>query len=317
MKEQLQSLNSINVSFSDETILALSISCAIVLYGVALSVRPNIFKSLFLYPRSAMIGLIAQIVVFPALTFLLAVILNPWITPMVAMGMILVAACPHGITTCFMSYVSKGNTELSIGLSSVSTVLAPIFTPFNFAVWGGFYVNYVSRDARIALQNLQINQLEMLQTAFVLLGIPLVLGILTAKYFPRITEKMKRIFQNLSILFFIGTVVYIFSQNLSIFLKSSFVYIIIVVLIQSIIAMGIGYGLARFLKLKQKNRRTLTLETSVPNVMLALVLLFNNRIFPTELQNGGMQIIVAWWGVWGIISGLILSFYWSRKPIED
>lgn len=130
-------------------------------------------------------------VLLPALTFLLVIILNDRITPMVAMGMLLVAACPGGNISNFMSSLSKANIELSVTLTALSTSLAPLTTPGNFALWGGLYVRYLNKQAAGALQPLEIPISEVMITVFILLGIPLILGLLTNKYLPKVSEKLK------------------------------------------------------------------------------------------------------------------------------
>jgi len=83
------------------------------------------------------------------------------------------------------------------------------------------------------------------------------------------------------------------------------------------LALATGYGIASVFKLGDANRRTITIETGIQNSGLGLVLLFNPKIFPPELMLGGMLFVTAWWGIWHIISGLGISFYWSRKPLRD
>jgi len=243
----------------------------------------------------------------PAMTFLLILIFRNQITPMVAMGMILVASCPGGNISNFMSSLSKANTELSISLTAITTSAATLVTPFNFAFWGGLYTRFLSRYADAALQPLHIDIWQTLETVFILLGIPLVLGMLFVRFFPKIAEKMKKPFQYFSLLFFIAMVVLSFSNNFDLFLDYIF-YIFIIVLIHNALALGIGYAAGSAFKLPVKDRRTLTIEVGIQNSGLGLVLLFNPKIFPPELALGGMLFITAWWGVWHIISGLSVSF---------
>jgi BASS family bile acid:Na+ symporter len=244
-------------------------------------------------------------VLLPAFTYLLVVILNDRITPMVAMGMILVAACPGGNISNFMSSLSKANIELSVTLTALSTSLAPLTTPGNFALWGGLYVRYLNKQAAGALQPLEIPISEVMITVFIL-GIPLILGLLTNKYLPKVSEKLKKPMQVFSILFFILMVVLAFGNNLQLFLQYIW-YIFFIVLIHNALALAIGYGTGTVFKLPREDRRTITIETGIQNSGLGLVLLFNPKIFPPDLMNGGMLFITAWWGIWHIISGLAVS----------
>ena len=312
MYEQLLTLDGIRINFSASGMHIVNIVLAFVMFGVALGIRFQMFKDVFRYPKSAIVGLFSQIIGLPALTFLLVILLNHWITPMIAMGMILVAACPGGNISNFMSQFSKANTELAISLTAVSTAFATVITPFNFWFWGYLYVNFINKHAAEALVTLDIPLVQMFETVFLLLGVPLVLGMLTVKYFPKIAEKLKKPMQYFSLVFFVGMVVMAFGNNLELFVKYIF-FVFILVLIHNGAVLSMGYGLATAFKLPDRDRRALTIETGIQNSGLGLVLLFNPKIFPPELAIGGMLFITAWWGIWHIISGMAISFYWSRK----
>ena len=312
MYEQLLILDNVRINFSAGGMHVVNIVLAFVMYGVALGLRAQMFKDILLYPKSVIVGFFSQAVALPAITFLMVILFNQWITPMVAMGMILVASCPGGNISNFMSQYSKANTELSISLTAISTALSTVMTPFNFALWGGFYVNYINKHAADALQELHIDSYQMFETVFLLLGIPLILGILTVKFLPKLAAKLKKPMQYFSLLFFVAMVVMAFSNNLELFLKY-IIYVFILVFIHNVLALSTGYGLATVFKLPDNDRRSLTIETGIQNSGLGLVLLFNPKIFPPEMAIGGMLFITAWWGIWHIISGLSISFYWSQR----
>jgi BASS family bile acid:Na+ symporter len=315
MLEQLQALDNISINFSPGSLSIVNFILAFVMYGVALGIKPQTFKKILLYPKAALVGLFAQAVALPAITFLLVVLLNNWITPMIAMGMILVAACPGGNISNFMSQFSRGNAELSISLTAIGTVITPVLTPFNFWFWGSMYINFVNNQAAGALRELSISFIDMFWLVLLLLGIPLFLGLLTVRYLPKIAQKIKKPLQYLSIFLFLSIVIIAFSNNIDIFWSGVFVYIFILVLIHNSAVLGTGWSLARLFKLSAKDRRALTIETGIQNSGLGLVLLFNlflvNGVPIAPI--GGMMIVTAWWGIWHIISGLGISFYWSRR----
>ena len=114
--------------------MAVNIVIALIMFGVALDIRWRHFIDLLKNPKSVVVGAVSQFLLLPALTFLLVLIVKP--TPTVALGMILVAACPGGNISNFMSYLAKGNTALSVSLTAVSTSLAVLMTPLNFTLWG-------------------------------------------------------------------------------------------------------------------------------------------------------------------------------------
>jgi len=315
MYEQLEILDKVtraDFNFSAQGMHIVNIVLAFVMFGVALGIRPVMFKSVLKYPKAALVGLFCQVVGLPALTYLLVVLFNDFITPMVAMGMILVAACPGGNISNFMSQFAKANTELAISLTAVSTGSAIFITPFNFWFWGKMYVNFVNKRAADALQTLHIDTFQMFETVFLLLGIPLLLGMLTVKFLPNIAEKMKKPMQYFSLIFFMGMVVMMFANNVDLFVKY-ILFVFVLVLIHNGLVLAMGYGAATVFKLPDRERRTVTIETGIQNSGLGLVLLFNPKIFPPDLAIGGMLFITAWWGIWHIVSGLSISFYWSRK----
>ena len=312
MYELLQQLDPIKINFSASGMHAINIVLSFIMFGVALGIKPEEFKNLIKNPKSTILGLISQLIGLPLVTFLLVISLSNFITPTIAMGMILVAACPGGNISNFMSSLSKANTELSIGLTASTTLLSTIMTPFNFAFWGGLYVKFISSRASQVLHPLEIDNAQMFQTVFILLGIPLILGILVSHYFPKITEKLKKPIQIISIIFFLVMIVLAFTNNLQLFLKYIY-FVFFIVLIHNGLALLTGYSIGTLFKIPAADRRTLTIETGIQNSGLGLVLLFNPKIFPPHLELGGMLFITAWWGIWHIISGLAISFYWNKR----
>jgi len=317
MYEQLLGLDVVRINFSATGMHVINIVLAFVMFGVALGIRFRMFKNVFRYPKSVLVGFFSQVVGLPAMTFLLVIILDYYhlITPMVAMGMILVAACPGGNISNFMSQMSKANIELAVSMTAISTALSPILTPFNFFFWGNLYVNYVNNRGASALVPLEIPLFQMFETVFLLLGIPMILGILTVTFLPKVAEKLKKPMQYFSLLFFVAMVVMAFGNNLDLFVKY-IIFIFILVLIHNGLALSMGYGLASAFRLPNIDRRAITIESGIQNSGLGLVLLFNPKIFPPDLLIGGMLFVTAWWGIWHIVSGMAISFYWSRKKIK-
>lgn len=305
-------IDSIDVNLNATGMHILNVILAFVMFGVALGIKPSIFVDIFKNPKSAILGVLCQLVLLPALTFVLVIAMNDWISPMMALGMILVASCPGGNISNFMSSLSKANTELSVSLTAVSTSLAVFTTPANFSLWGTLYLKYANAHMTANIPNLTIPFWEVFNTIIILLGIPLLLGILCTRCFPAVSEKLKRPFQYLSVAFFVAMVVIAFSNNVDAFMKC-IRYIFLVVLIHNLLALAIGYGVGTAFRIPYKDRRTLTIETGIQNSGLGLVLLFNPEIFDASwAANGGMVVITAWWGIWHIISGLAVSFMFQK-----
>lgn len=317
MKEQLESLSSVTINFGEGGMMIVNIILAFVMFGVALGIKPQTFKDVFRNPKSVIVGLLMQWIGLPAVTFIVCLILNPVITPMVALGMILVACCPGGNISNFISSLSKGNIELSVYMTAVSTAFAPIITPLNFFVWGNLYSQIVSIRAQIP--TLHIPFMPMLEQILLLLGVPIVLGLVFAKYFPNATKKITKPAQIISILLFIGMVIVSFSQNFQI-IVDNIIYIFFIVLLHNACALGTGYLGGTLAKLPQRDRRSLTVEVGIQNSGLGLILLFNPAIFPPEVWHshyGGMLLITAWWGIWHIVSGLTVAYLFRRKPLTE
>lgn len=317
--EVIAQLDAIKVNMNEAGMNAINIVLAFVMFGVALGIKPRTFIDVFKNPKSVVLGIICQLFLLPALTFLLTITFDGWISPMIALGMILVASCPGGNISNFITSLSRGNTELSVSLTAINTALCIFTTPLNFSFWGGLYLNFAEK--RMLLPELEIPFWEIFKTIVILLGIPLVLGMLCSQYLPKVAKALKKPMQYLSVAFFIVMVVLTFGNNIDAFMKC-IRYIFLIVLVHNLLALGIGFGTGTLFKVPYKDRRTITIETGIQNSGLGLVLLFNPAIFDPVIwaNNGGMVVITAWWGVWHIISGLTLAYTWrirGRKEAEE
>lgn len=312
MKEQLESLNSVSINFGEFGITIVNIILAFVMFGVALGIKPRTIKDIFKRPKSVFVGAFLQWIALPAVTFAVALALSPVITPMIALGMILVASCPGGNISNFLSALSKGNIALSVSITALTTSMSPFITPINFFFWGSLYSQVMSMKHDIPM--LVIPFFPMLEQILLLLGLPIVLGLLFARYFPNATKKITKPSQVLSVALFIGMVVVSFAQNFQIFVDNIF-YVFFIVLLHNGLALATGYFGGRLARVPIADIKSLTIETGIQNSGLGLVLLFNPAIFPPEAWHGhygGMLFITAWWGVWHIVSGLSLSYYFRR-----
>ena len=317
-EEVIRNLDALNVTMNGGSTL-LNLVLAFVMFGVALGIKPQTFVDIVKNPKSIITGIVCQLVLLPALTLILIMICGHWISPMIALGMILVASCPGGNISNFITSLSKGNSELSVSLTAFNTAACVFTTPLNFAFWGKMYLNFAGNHGIGSLPELQIPLGEIFQSIFIIMGIPLVLGMLCGQYLPKVANVLRKPLQYLSIAVFIAMVVIIFTGNLDVFMKC-IRYIFLIVLLHNLLALGIGFGTSTILKLPYKDRRTLTIETGIQNSGLGLILLLNPNIFPETgawANNGGMLVITAWWGVWHIISGLTLAFLWKVRGRKE
>ena len=312
MYEALQAMDSAKLNFSEGGLLILNIAIAVIMFGVALEIKPGHFKELIKKPKPIIVGVISQFVLLPFITVFLILLFWNNITVGVAMGMILVAACPGGNISNFLSTFAKGNSALSVSLTAIATISALIMTPFNFYLWGKIYAWIGPWGDSLLLQQLSIDPIDMFQTVIILLGIPIISGMTFNHYLPKITEKIKAPIRLFSLVFFMGMVVMMFANNYDHFINY-IAWIFLIVLIHNGLAFSTGYGFSKLCKLDKQNCRTIAIETGIQNSGLGLVLLFNPNIFPQDLPLGGMMIVVAWWGVWHIISGLTIAGIWRKR----
>ena len=312
MKELLANLDTLSINLGAGEMFVVNIILAVVMFGVALGIKVQTFKDVFQRPTAVLAGVTLQYFVLPAVTCLLAIVLNPIITPMVAIGMILVASCPGGNISNFMTSLSKGNVELSVSLTAITTAFASFVTPINFLVWGSIYSRFAAM--RNSIPTLEIPFSDMLQQILLILGLPIVLGILFAHYLPNAAKKIMKPSQILSILLFMAMVAVSLTQVITALPEDNSVYIgiliiLVFVIIHNATALGTGFFTAKLFKASPADCRTLTIETGIQNSGLGLALLFNAAIFsPLEWDhNGGMVLITALWGVWHIVSGLSVA----------
>ncbi|MGM0946200.1 MAG: bile acid:sodium symporter family protein [Bacteroidota bacterium] len=293
-------LDAIRLNFSPNDLLALNLALALIMYGVALDLRLDDFKYLVKNPKAFFLGIFTQFLLLPFLTWVLVNILNP--PPSVALGMFLVAACPGGNVSNFLSSLAKGNTALSVSLTGFSTLISIFSTPLNFALWAGLY----SPTANL-LRSISLDISEVFYTVGLILGLPLILGILTRRYRSQLAEKLSKLLKPLSILIFAAFVILAFTGNFDLFLR----YISLIflwVFLHNLIALSAGFLTAKLGNLPLADQKTITIETGIQNSGLGLVLIF------TYFDGlGGMAIITALWGIWHLISGILIASIWSKK----
>lgn len=307
MKDALELLDHVRLNYSTGNQFVINIALAFIMFGVALGIRIEDFRRIALRPKAFVVGEISQFVLLPAVTFVLVLALRKFITPTVAFGMILVASCPGGNISNFITSLAKGNSALSVSLTAFSTVGAIVITPLNFAFWGGLY-----SSASHFLRPIEIPVIQVFQTVFILLGIPLLVGLFVAWKFPKFTTRISGPIRIGSIVFFALLVVLALANNFSIFLHY-IGYIFIIVLIHNAVSLSAGYFAGSVSQLQPIDRRTVAIETGIQNSGLALALLFNPAIFPPELETGGMVFVAAWWGIWHIVSGMAVAWFWGRR----
>lgn len=295
----MSNLDAIRLNFNPESLQTLNWILAFIMFGVALELRWVDFVRLKDNPKASVVGIASQFLLLPFLTFILVLLLRPH--PSLALGMMLVAACPGGNISNFLTHLAKGNTALSISLTAVGTALAVFTTPINLSVWANLY-----SPTSGLLKQVSLDSWNMITTILVLAGVPLMLGMLVNHYFPQVAQKLSKGVKPVSILIFVIFVVIAFSNNYHLF-SQHIDKVAFIVLIHNAVALAAGFFAARWAGLPVADQRTISIETGIQNSGLGLILIF--RFFD---GMGGMALVAAWWGIWHIVSGLAIAMFWAR-----
>lgn len=296
-------IDQIHLNFTPGSLISLNVILGVLMFGVALDIKLDDFRRIVRDPRGPLIGLGAQFLLLPAATFAITMLIQP--PPSVALGMILVAACPGGNISNFLTYLSRGNTALSVAMTATSTAVAVVMTPFNLTFWGS-----LNPHTAKLLHQVQLDPMEVFVIVLVILGMPLVIGMLVGAHFPRLVERLRKPVRYFGVAVFLLFVVMAIRANLEhfhVFLLPAF----LMVVLHNATALATGYFTARVLRLSEYDARAISIEVGIQNSGLGLALIFD---FFTGL--GGMAIVAAFWGIWHIVSGLSLSTFWSARPLE-
>lgn len=297
-------IDQIRLNFNPESLLLLNGLIGLMMFGVSLDLKLSDFKRIFIAPKAPAIGLLAQFILLPAFTFGLTLMIKPY--PSMALGMILIAACPGGNLSNIMTYLARGNTAVSVSMTAVSTAAAIFLTPFNLSWWGG-----LNPHTAPILRQVNLSPADVLMTIFLILGLPMIMGMLVSRAFPNLAEKLRKPFKGFAFIAFIAFIIAALTANWQIFTQVMGL-IVLVVALHNATALGLGYLSGKLSGLHPRDRRAVTIEVGIQNSALGLVLIFN---FFQGL--GGMAIIAAWWGIWHIIAGLVVSTIWSRIKLPE
>lgn len=289
------------IKFDDTQAIVLNFVLAYLMFAVALDIKTEHFTRALQNRKGLIAGIISQILLLPLLTLILVLTLKPAIG--ISMGMLLISVCPGGNISNYAVYLAKGNTALSILLTSVSTLFSAIHVPVTFSL-----LLYCLPEVRNGIEStIQLSFTDMLKTVVLLLVLPVLAGIAAQKYHPDLVKKYVRFFKISSLVIFSLLVVGALYGNwdkLPQYLQYVFGY----VFIHNTAALLLGFLVATLAGLALAEKKSLTIETGIQNSGLALVLAMN--FFPTYPE---MALIAAWWSIWHLISAFSLSFWWSYR----
>lgn len=296
-------LDQVSLNFNPQSLALLNGILALVMFGVALDLTTGDFTRLLKVKRAFLVGLAAQFLFMPFATWILVIVLKP--QPSVALGMILVAACPGGNVSNFIAQRARGNVALSVSLSAMTTLFSIVLTPFNIAFWGSLYA-----PSAALLKDISVDPVSVGIAVLVLLVIPLALGMAVNMRWPEVAAKLRRPMQMISMVVFAAFIGGALAANWMHFVAHVGT-VFVLVLLHNGVGLAGGYGLAAAARLPEPDRRSVAIEAGMQNTGFGLVLIFN---FFNGL--GGMAIIAAWWGVWHLVSGFIMATWWRRGQHE-
>lgn len=257
----------------------------IVMFGMGLTLKFDDFKVVFTRPKDIIIGFIAQFTIMPLLAFLLSTIFA--LPAELAVGVILVGTCPGGTSSNVMTYLAKGDVALSVGMTCISTVFAPLMTPLLTLLYAG--------------QKVDVNAVAMFISIIQVVIIPIALGFIINRYFQKFTEKAKDALPLISVLAIVAIVAAVVSAN-SKRLMTVGVLVVVVVILHNLLGYTLGYVLGKILKMTTPKCRALSIEVGMQNSGLATSLAATHfASMPLATVPGAI------FSVWHNISGSIVA----------
>ena len=263
----------------------------IVMFGMGLTLKPDDFKVVFSRPKDVLIGCVAQFTIMPLLAFLLTKVFQ--LPVELAIGVILVGTCPGGTSSNVMTYLAKGDVALSVGMTAVSTVLAPFMTPLLTYVYAG--------------QRVDVNMVSMFVSIIKVVIVPIVLGFIFNKLFGKLTEKLTEVLPLISVTAIVAIVAAVVAANSAKILTSGLL-IVAVVILHNMLGYACGYGVGKLLKMGDPKCNAVAIEVGMQNSGLATSLAATHfAAMPLATIPGAV------FSVWHNISGSIVANLMASK----
>lgn len=268
----------------------------LVMFGMGLTLRPVDFKIVFSNPFPVIVGVIAQFTVMPLVAFTLAYVLN--LPPELAAGLVLLGSVPGGTASNVMVYLAKGNVALSVAMTSLSTLMAPIMTPLLLYFLAG--------------QWLPVDPMAMFMSILQVIIIPIVLGFLFQRFLPTVVEKGIAVVPLISVMAILIIVSAVTAANAENVISSGLI-VFIAVFLHNSIGLLLGYLAAKLMGLNETDRRAISIEVGMQNSGLGVAL--------ATAHFSPLAALPAVWGaIWHNISGPIIATFWanqsSKTPAE-
>ena len=267
----------------------------IVMFGMGLTLKPSDFKVVFSRPKDVIVGCIAQFTLMPFLAFLLTKLFN--LPAELAVGVILVGTCPGGTSSNVMTYLSKGDVALSVGMTAVSTILAPLLTPLLTLLYAG--------------QRVDVNVMSMFLSIVKVVLVPIALGFIINHFFHEFTQNAVRVLPLISTTAIVAIVAAVVSANSAKILTSGLL-IVAVVILHNLLGYATGFAVGKALHLDISKCRAISIEVGMQNSGLATSLAATHFAqYPLATIPGAV------FSVWHNISGAILANFFARTAEKN
>ena len=265
----------------------------LVMFGMGLTLRLDDFRIVFSRPKDVITGCLAQFTIMPLLAWILARIFG--LTDELALGVVLVGCCPGGTASNVITYLAKGDLALSVGMTAVSTILAPFLTPLLTWLLAGHHVN--------------VDMVSMFLSILWVVILPIILGFIVKSILPKFTERAIAYLPAFSTLAIALIVIIVVSHNAAKLMVGGFL-IIVVVMLHNILGLTSGYLIGRMLKLENKKRKAISIEVGMQNSGLASSLAtIHFAAYPLATIPGAI------FSVWHNISGAVVAFLYRKKSL--
>lgn len=262
----------------------------VVMFGMGLTLNLQDFKIVFSRPKDVVIGCLAQFTVMPLLAWTLARAFQ--LDEALALGVVLVGCCPGGTASNVITYLAKGDLALSVGMTGVSTLLAPFLTPL--LTWA------------LAGKSVDVNVASMFLSILWVVILPIVVGLLVKWMWPKFTEKTVDYLPAFSSIAIALIVAIIISANATKLLAGGML-IVIVVMLHNICGLSLGYAIGRLLRLSGSKKRAISIEVGMQNSGLASSLAtIHFAAYPLATIPGAI------FSVWHNISGAAVAYLYRK-----
>lgn len=279
----------------------LSLVLAVMMFAIALDLETRDFARIARNPWPVLAGLLAQFAFLPVLTWLVTL----WLTlpANIEAGMLLVACCPCGTLSNFVTYYGRGTTALSVSITGVANLLALFLTPFNFT-----WMVASNPDTADWLRSINVDPRMIWLSLIVILGVPLAIGLTVRHRYPGWAKSISAPLGKLAVGLLFAFIIVAVIKDRELF-TMAVTALFGVVIVHNALGLGIGYLTATLMRLSIPDRRAVTVEVGMQNSGLALGII--GAQFNADL---GMIIVASLWGIWHIVTGFGLAMVWRRLP---